>query len=64
MTPGKLTFPSTMFDEQIEVEFEKHKFFGTNDPDRILTITYGDYLKMPPEDEQKPHHTITCWVDD
>lgn len=39
-----------------EVEFEDRKYKIPNNPDEILRITYGDYMKLPPKEEQKCKH--------
>ena len=44
-------------DEIIETDFEGYKFFVPKHYDEILTAEYGDYMKLPPEDERAPHHS-------
>src|SRR5699024_3064065 len=39
-------------------EFEGHKLPILKDYDKYLTQNYGNYMKLPPVDEQKPHHGI------
>lgn len=43
-------------DNLIEMDFEGHKFFVPEKYDEILTLEYGDYMKLPPENQRKPHH--------
>jgi len=38
------------------VLFEGHSFKSVKDPNMILTIVYGDYMKMPPPEERRGHH--------
>ena len=40
-----------------ELEFCGHMFFAPRNYDKVLTDTYGDYMKMPPEEERIPLHT-------
>lgn len=47
--------PKKWFLERAEYEFEGKKFFGTKDYDAILKYDYGDYMKLPPEDQREQH---------
>lgn len=42
--------------EPTSVLFEGLKFFAPADSDAILSDLYGDYMKLPPENEQKAPH--------
>ncbi|MCP1109485.1 lipopolysaccharide cholinephosphotransferase [Lachnospiraceae bacterium PM6-15] len=42
----------------IEVEFEGKKYRGPANYDAYLSQLYGEYMKMPPIDKQKTHHTF------
>lgn len=37
--------------------FEDTKFYIPNNYNQILKLTFGDYMKLPPEEEQIPHHS-------
>ena len=37
------------------IKFEGDTFWGPNDPDKVLSIQYGDYMKLPPESERATH---------
>lgn len=43
-------------EELIEVDFEDRKFYAPARFDEFLKVRYGDYLKLPPEDQRKPYH--------
>lgn len=38
-------------------DFEGIKLFGPENYDKYLTIIYGDYMKIPPQDSQNKHST-------
>lgn len=38
-----------------KIEFEGMEFYGPNNPHKILENIYGDYMKLPPEDERTWH---------
>ncbi len=42
-------------------EFEGHLFFGPEKSEEYLTITFGDYRKLPPIEEQVSHHTFSYY---
>lgn len=44
-----------------EVIFEGHSFLAPKDPDRVLTTDFGEYMKLPPESERVPKHTLICY---
>ena len=42
------------------LDFCDLKVNGIKDYDKILTLTYGDYMKLPPEDK-RINHKIKAW---
>lgn len=44
-----------------EVTFEGHQFMAPLNPDRVLKIHFGDYMKLPPENERILKHTLECY---
>ena len=54
----KESFPSYLFDEYIDIDFENCKVMSIKKYDEFLTILYGDYMKLPPEAERIPHHFV------
>lgn len=49
-------FKKEWFSESITVDFEERKIKIPIGYDEILTQLYGDYMKLPPKDEQITHH--------
>lgn len=43
-------------DRTIDVEFEKYFFKAPVESHAVLTAIYGDYMKLPPIEQQKTHH--------
>ena len=52
----KEIMPSQWYGEGCELEFEGLKVTGPKDYHNYLTQMYGDYMKLPPEEERKGHH--------
>ena len=51
--------PKSWFTDLYEYEFEGFYFFGTKDYDTILTYIYGDYMKLPPEEQRISHAPVS-----
>lgn len=51
-------YPKQIFDSAVMVDFEGHKMPIPAGYDEYLTIAFGDYMAMPPEEEQIPHHDL------
>lgn len=51
-----IQFEKEMFDSMIEIPFEDYHIKVPKKYDDILTLYYGDYLKLPPEKERIAHH--------
>lgn len=54
-------FKSEWFKEAVEMDFEGKKYSAPAGYDEFLRKIYGDYMKMPPADEQIPHHSFKAW---
>lgn len=48
----------SLFSNTIKVKFDEYEFFIPKDYNDFLTGRYGDYMKLPPEEKQKPCHEI------
>ena len=40
-----------------ELLFEGHMLLGPAEPEKVLKEIYGDYMKLPPEEERTPSHS-------
>ncbi|OQO70923.1 lipopolysaccharide cholinephosphotransferase [Enterococcus villorum] len=49
-------FPTQWFESYEDVEFEGHKVMAIKNRRDFLTLRYGDYMTMPPENERITHH--------
>ena len=47
--------PKRWFSECKEYDFENIKVMGSRDYDEVLTFWFGDYMKLPPENEREQH---------
>lgn len=57
----KPVFDKKIFDNIIEVDFEGYKFPILKDYDLYLTQLYGDYMKLPPEEQQVSNHSFKAY---
>jgi len=56
----KYIFPKQLFTELVEIPFCGELFKAPKDSDKFLKIQYGDYMKLPPENERwNYNHLIT-----
>lgn len=57
-------FPKELLDECIDVDFEELKSKIIKGYDEFLKITYGDYMKLPPESDRVPKHNYKAYYID
>lgn len=53
-------WPTEFFEQQELLEFEGELMPCPKQYREILTIRYGDFMKLPPENEQVNHHTLNA----
>ena len=51
--------PTKCFENRALYTFEGHSFYSFEDYDTYLSLLYGDYMKLPPKEQQKPHIEIS-----
>lgn len=50
-------------DQVYSYQFEDTAFWGPVNADYLLTKTYGDYMKLPPEDKRETHNPLKVIFD-
>lgn len=60
----KRYYKKIIFDGYTDADFEGHKFKITKEYDYFLTKRYGDYMKLPPEEERHSLHTFEAYLKD
>ena len=58
---AKNRFSHTIFDSLIEFQFEGRNYYGFEQYDEYLSKTYGDYMKLPPEEKRITHHSFEAY---
>lgn len=53
--------PKTYVEEGTIVKFRDQSLAAFKEYDKYLSITYGDYMTMPPPDKRKSHHKYTAY---
>ncbi|NLZ75911.1 MAG: LicD family protein [Erysipelotrichia bacterium] len=52
-----------IYDEYMDIEFEGKNYMIFTKYDEYLRQMFGDYMKLPPKEKQKPHHEYPAyWV--
>lgn len=59
----KETIRKSIFGNPTLYDFEDTKFFGVQDFDSYLSHLYGDYMKLPPENQRHLHQSESYWKD-
>lgn len=52
----KMTYDRDLFKEICELSFEDRTYCAISDWDYFLTLRYGNYMQLPPEDQRHPYH--------
>ncbi len=60
--PGlRKALPASIIDNFVKISFEGELFDAPIGWDEYLTIIYGDYMKLPPIENQVTHHNFKAW---
>lgn len=51
----RYSMPKSWFTNRKEYKFEGKKFFGPSDYDAFLKYEFGNYMKLPPENQREQH---------
>lgn len=57
----KETMPGNLFDSFVELDFEDRKFMAVADWNTYLANLFGDYMKLPPVEQQVSKHDFEAW---
>ena len=52
------------FEETFMIEFEGKEYPAPKGADAILRRRYGDYTKLPPEEQRVSHHRFKAWINE
>lgn len=53
---GRLIMKKENYGEPIKLQFEDGMFSAPEKYHEVLSLGYGDYMKLPPEDQRHPYH--------
>lgn len=56
-----LIFDKDLFRNMEPIPFEDGRFLAPVEYDRILTMLYGDYMQLPPEEKRVSNHGIKAY---
>ena len=55
-------FERGLFDNLQRMQFEDAMLYVPREYDKVLSQCYGDYMKLPPADQQIAHHYYTAYL--
>ena len=58
---GNVIKPKEVFDNPVKLPFEGGEFWAPGDYEKSLTIEYGDYMKLPPIEDQVSRHDLEVY---
>ena len=54
---GRLILKKELYGAPVRIQFEDGLFCAPQHYHEVLTAAYGDYMKLPPEDQRHPYHS-------
>lgn len=60
-TASQKLFPSNIYNNIGSIEFENKEYNAPVEFDTVLKKIYGDYMKLPPKEEQHLTHNFKVW---
>ena len=60
----RYVFPKDMFEKRVLAPFENRKYYIPECYDEALRNCYGDYMKLPPKEQQVAHHDFEAYFKD
>lgn len=60
-TGKKDIFPKEIFKKYVYLDFENQKLMSVENYECFLTHRFGEYMKLPPKEEQITHHTMASY---
>ena len=64
ITPAKFRsgiFDKEYFENPVDIPFEDTKLYGSAHIKEYLSYRYGDYMKLPPIEQQRSHYRNTVY---
>lgn len=58
---SRILCDKSVFDEKIDVEFEGKFYKAPVGYDKWLSVFYGNYMELPPEEKRVPHHCFLAY---
>lgn len=56
-----IPFEAQWFNDRVEVEFEGKKFFAPAEMKKVLSLSYGNYMQLPSEEDRIYKHHLECY---
>ncbi len=53
--------PRSVYENYVEIEFEGGNLMAIADLDENLSLTYGNYMRLPPENKRKTQHCMKVY---
>lgn len=57
----KKPIPTEIFESYTKIKFENREYMAVSDYDTYLSLTFGDYMTLPPIDKRVQHGYIAYW---